>query len=64
MDLEEDEEEEEVEPKEEVEPEEGDDPTSDLDSDHDEDQIAQYLVEGLMYHLYSCNGPVVRIQYW
>ena len=55
MDPEEDEEEEEVEP------EEGDDPTSDLDSDHDEDQIAQYLVEGLMYHLYSCNGPVARI---
>ena len=40
MDPEEDEEEEDVEP------EEGDDPTSDLNSDHDEDQIAQYLVEG------------------
>ena len=51
--------EEEVDPEEEVEPEEGDDPMSDLDSDHDEDQITQYLVEGLMYHLYSCNGPVV-----
>ena len=61
MDLEGYEEEEEVELEEEVEPEEGDDSTSDLDSDHDEDQIAQHLVEGLMYHLYSCNGPVVQI---
>ena len=33
--------------EEEVEPEEGDDPISNLDSDHDEDQIAQYLVEVL-----------------
>ena len=33
--------------EEEVEPEEGDDPISSLDSDHDEDQIAQYLVEVL-----------------
>ena len=41
--MEEDEDEEE----EEVEPEEGDDPISNLDSDHDEDQIAQYLVEVL-----------------
>ena len=41
--MEEDEDEEE----EEVEPEEGVDPISDLDSDHDEDQIAQYLVEVL-----------------
>ena len=31
----------------EVEPEEGDDPISDLDSDHDEDQIAECLVEVL-----------------
>ena len=41
--MEEDEDEEE----EEVEPEEGDDPISDLNIDHDEDQIAQYLVEML-----------------
>ena len=33
--------------EEEVEPEEGDDPISDLDSDHNEDQIAQWLVEML-----------------
>ena len=33
---------EEDEDEEEVEPEEGDDPISDLDSDHDEDQIAQH----------------------
>ena len=33
--------------EEEVELEEGDDPISDLDSDHNEDQIAQWLVEML-----------------
>ena len=61
MDLEgyEEGEEEEVAPEEEVEPEEGNDSASDLDSDHDEDQIASPLVERLMYHLYLCNGPVV-----
>ena len=33
--------------EEELEPEEGDDPISDLDNDHNEDQIAQWLVEML-----------------
>ena len=45
LNMEEDDDEDEEE--EEVEPEEGDDPISDLDSDHDEDQIAQYLVKVL-----------------
>ena len=64
MDLEGYEEEEEVAPEEEVEPGEGDDSVSNLDSDHDEDQIAQRVVGRLMYHLYLCNGPVARIWPW
>ena len=40
-------EEDEDEDEEEVEPKEGDDPISDLNSDHDEDYISQYLVEVL-----------------